>query len=192
MKFGDIRQSISSGQNDSQNKGQEVSSKGRLFNSCVSQHFFWLYVKQGALARIKDFDLLFFFEYHKGITNKHGFAVPSGRGQRHASSSHSTKQRVWCDVVMSIQRLQQIPEVFEGQKCIAHRRKSPRPIYSTATSNSWVRTGVSALCSSQWIAPPWEALIQLQLESFMPLHPSARNPMNPTLPVSHMKTSTTS
>lgn len=36
------------------NKGQEeVSSNGRLFNSCVSQNFFRLHLKQVMLARIK-------------------------------------------------------------------------------------------------------------------------------------------
>lgn len=73
------------------NKSQEeVSSNGRLFNSCVSQNFFHLHLKQVVLARIKGRMLEFKI---KSITTKHGFAAPSGRGQRPASSQ-ATKQNV--------------------------------------------------------------------------------------------------
>lgn len=73
------------------NKGQEeVSSNGRLFNSCVSQNFSRLHPKQVLLARIKGRMLQLKI---KGITTKHGFAAPSGRGQRPANSQ-ATKQRV--------------------------------------------------------------------------------------------------
>lgn len=62
---------VSSAQNISQNKAQEeVSSNGRLFNSCILQNFFCLYLKQVAFARIKGSVLESITRVDQGYQNR--------------------------------------------------------------------------------------------------------------------------
>lgn len=104
------------------NKDQEAaSSNGRLFNNYVSQNFFHHPLRQ-VVARIKNGMLEFKM---KDMTTKYSFAAPSDRCQRSANSQ-GTKQSDYYDLDMRVYRLQQIPELFKGEKCSIHRRKSQR------------------------------------------------------------------